>query len=206
MGDELRCRATIDGVTHDGRALLETSELVFRGDARLAIPFSAVRSATAADGTLTIVHAGGTASFALGPRAEKWAERIRSPKSVIDKLGVKPGQRVSVVGVHDAEFLARLRERAGEVTEGRAAARSDAIFYGASAEKALARLATLARALAPDGALWVVRPKGKGGVSESAVMAAGKAAGLVDVKVVAFSSTHTAEKFVIPVAKRPAAR
>ena len=33
-------------------------------------------------------------------------------------------------------------------------------------------------------------------------MAAGKAAGLVDVKVVAFSATHTAEKFVIPVAKR----
>ena len=31
-------------------------------------------------------------------------------------------------------------------------------------------------------------------------MAAGKAAGLVDVKVVGFSPTHTAEKFVIPVA------
>jgi hypothetical protein len=33
-------------------------------------------------------------------------------------------------------------------------------------------------------------------------MAAGKAAGLVDVKVVSFSSTHTAEKFVIPISKR----
>lgn len=34
-------------------------------------------------------------------------------------------------------------------------------------------------------------------------MAAGKAAGLVDVKVVSFSPTHTAEKFVIPVKDRP---
>ncbi len=34
-------------------------------------------------------------------------------------------------------------------------------------------------------------------------MAAGKRAGLVDVKVVSFSDTLTAEKFVIPVAKRP---
>lgn len=35
-------------------------------------------------------------------------------------------------------------------------------------------------------------------------MAAGKAAGLVDVKVVSFSATHTAETFVIPVsARRP---
>jgi hypothetical protein len=29
-------------------------------------------------------------------------------------------------------------------------------------------------------------------------MTAGKLAGLVDVKVVSFSATHTAEKFVIP--------
>jgi hypothetical protein len=204
MGDEIRCRATIGGATYDGRALLETSELVFRGDARLAIPFSAVRSVAARDGTLTVVHAGGTAAFALGARAETWAERIRAPKSVVDKLGVKPGQRVSVVGLDDDEFLSRLRERAGTVSVGRAAARSDAIFYGAATEASLARVATLARSLAPAGALWVVRPKGKGGLSERSVMAAGKAAGLVDVKVVAFSATHTAEKFVIPVAKRRA--
>ena len=34
------------------------------------------------------------------------------------------------------------------------------------------------------------------------VLNAGKAAGLVDVKVVRFSETHTAEKLVIPVARR----
>jgi hypothetical protein len=33
-------------------------------------------------------------------------------------------------------------------------------------------------------------------------MRAGKEAGLVDVKVVRFSETHTAEKFVIPRARR----
>jgi hypothetical protein len=33
-------------------------------------------------------------------------------------------------------------------------------------------------------------------------MEGGKLAGLVDVKVVGFSETHTAEKFVIPVANR----
>jgi hypothetical protein len=48
----------------------------------------------------------------------------------------------------------------------------------------------------------VIRPKGRPEISERSVMAAGKAAGLVDVKVVAFSSTHTAEKFMIPVANR----
>jgi hypothetical protein len=41
-------------------------------------------------------------------------------------------------------------------------------------------------------------------ISERGVMAAGKAAGPVDIKVVAFSATHTAEKFVIPARDRRA--
>jgi hypothetical protein len=50
--------------------------------------------------------------------------------------------------------------------------------------------------------LWIVYPKGKSEIREIDVLAAGKAAGLVDVKVVAFSATHTALKFVRPKAKR----
>jgi hypothetical protein len=54
----------------------------------------------------------------------------------------------------------------------------------------------------PNGARWIVRPKGRPEISERATMAAGKAAGLIDVKVVGFSPTHTAETYVIPVAAR----
>ena len=82
------------------------------------------------------------------------------------------------------------------------------IFLGASDRKHLARVATLRSQLQPAGALWIIRPKGKpspsapNAPSEAEVRAAGKAAGLVDIKVVAFSATHTAEKFVIPVVDR----
>jgi hypothetical protein len=79
---------------------------------------------------------------------------------------------------------------------------SDAIFFGATREADLGALDRLKSSLKPDGALWIVRPKGRPEISEAAVMRAGKAAGLVDVKVVSFSPTHTAEKFVIPVANR----
>ncbi len=51
-------------------------------------------------------------------------------------------------------------------------------------------------------ALWVVYPKGMKHITENDVLAAGRKCGLKDVKVVAFSVTHTALKFVIPVAKR----
>jgi hypothetical protein len=60
----------------------------------------------------------------------------------------------------------------------------------------------LKRSLKSNGALWIVRPKGHPEISEAAVMAAGKAARLVDVKVVSFLATHTAEKFVIPIKDR----
>lgn len=39
-------------------------------------------------------------------------------------------------------------------------------------------------------------------ITENDVLAAGRGASLVDVKVVRFSNTHTALKFVVPVAKR----
>jgi hypothetical protein len=56
--------------------------------------------------------------------------------------------------------------------------------------------------LASKGALWVVHPKGVQIIREIEVLDAGRAAGLKDTKVVAFAPTHTALRFVIPVAAR----
>jgi hypothetical protein len=54
--------------------------------------------------------------------------------------------------------------------------------------------------------IWTLRPKGSKDLTEQEMMRAGQTAGLVDVKVMSFSDTLTAEKFVIPVAKRAAHR
>ena len=129
-------------------------------------------------------------------------ERSYAHRSRLEKLGAKPEWRASVIAVGDPDFLKELRGAAAEVVVGRAAKDSDAIFFGAIDAKELARLAVLKTSMKQNGALWVIRPKGRPEISERAVMAAGKAAGLVDVKVVSFSPTHTAEKFVIPVANR----
>ena len=77
------------------------------------------------------------------------------------------------------------------------------MFFAVTTPSDLDRLATLKKSLQPAGAIWVLRTKGPAAtVSEREVMAAGKVAGLVDTKVVAFSETHTAERLVIPIAKR----
>ena len=97
---------------------------------------------------------------------------------------------------------ATVEQAVGFLSIGRTVKDSDAIFFGVSREAELARMEKLKAALRPNGALWTIRPKGRKEISESAVMTAGKAAGLVDVKVVSLSPTHTAEKFVIPLSKR----
>ncbi|MBA2426432.1 MAG: DUF3052 family protein [Actinobacteria bacterium] len=202
MGDEARCTATWAGRTSAGRAHLEDKELVFRGDFRLAVRLADVTSAEAVEGWLRLAWGDDSAAFELGPAAAKWARKITHPKSLIDKLGVKPEAQVLLVDVGDEGFVADLKERSGRVATGRSRGRMDIIFFGAEHRDDLAGLERLRKSLKPQGAIWVIRPKGVKHITEAEVLTAGKAAGLVDVKVARFSDTHTAEKFVIPVADR----
>ncbi len=203
MGAEAVCTAAFKGRTVEGIARLETNVLQFRGSGvRLSIPFKDMLSVTARDGTLSVTSPDGTASFDLGPAAVRWAEKILHPTPRLEKIGVKPTWRTSAVGVEDQEFLKELEDAVALLSIGRVLKNSDAIFLGAHKEAELARLEKLKGSLKMDGALWIIRPKGRPEISERAVMRAGKAAGLVDVKVVSFSPTHTAEKFVIPRAAR----
>lgn len=202
MGNELLCRVRSGGKTSEGKVLLETSEIVFRGDFRLKIPLTALTSTIAKNGELHLKWDDGAAIFELGERAAKWADKILHPKSTVEKLGVKPGLRVSVRAMKDAGFLRDLEAVAGKVSKTRLVDDSDLIFLGASEAADLGGVAEVAPSLAPAGALWIVYPKGKQEIKEAQVFAAGKAAGLVDVKVVKFSETHTALKFVRPKAKR----
>ena len=109
---------------------------------------------------------------------------------------------MSIVGFDDDEFVRELEKAGATVWTGRAAKQSDLIFFGVEIAKDLTRFASLLPSLETNGAMWALRRKGVSEASEALTMAAGKAAGLVDVKVARFSETHTAEKFVRPKDKR----
>jgi len=203
MGAESQCVAHFGGQRSEGTALLETDHLLFRGTFRLKIPHKAITKLDAADGTLRITYPDGTAVFELGSSAAKWAEKIRNPRSLLDKLGVKPDMRVAVIGVDDLEFLGQLSDRTADVTSRTPKKGTDLVFFQADSIADLARLEKLRGYLKPDGAIWVVHTKGKGAAFKDVdVFAAAKKAKLVDVKVASFSATHTAEKLVIPVSLR----
>ena len=204
MGYDAACTLRFDGTSSRGTAWLEHKDLVFRGPRRLSIPLASITKATAADGVLSVRFDGRQAEFVVGDCAAKWAARITNPPGRLDKLGIKPGMSVLALGSLEPSFAAEVEGRGARISK-RASATTpaDMVFFAADDRSALERLVELKKMIVPAGALWVVRPKGQKTITESDTMSAGKRAGLVDVKVVSFSDTHTAEKFVIPVSKRP---
>jgi len=202
MGNEATCIVRFGKRQSAGKVLLETSEILFRGDFRLKIPFSSIKSAKSVGGELRLQTREGLAVFELGDTAPKWCDKILHPKSRLEKLGVKPGEKVSLRGGFEEEFLQELGERTKAARRGKVAADSEWIFLAADSQKDLAQVSKLAKSLKGAASLWIVYPKGRKDITENDVLAAGRKAGLKDVKVVGFSATHTGLKFVIPVARR----
>ena len=202
MGQEVVCTARWGGKSLHGKALLETAEIIFRGQERLKIPFSTIRGMEAKDGELRLKTDGGLVIFELGERAEKWREKIANPKSVVEKLGVKAGERVAVFGKLDGDFLKKLKEQKSAAAPGKIEDGVGWIFFGVDTREGLGEVKKMARKMKGSAALWVVYPKGQKSITETDVIGTGRKVGLKDVKVVGFSATHTALKFVIPVEKR----
>ena len=131
------------------------------------------------------------------------APQQKTDRPRIDRLGVKQGFRVAVIGVEDELLLSELRGRTDEIVIGLPRSRRDVIFYAAESLNALGELETLRTRIVHAGAIWVVSRKGKDrSIRDADVIAAARRVGLVDNKVVSFSATHTALRLVIPLVLR----
>jgi hypothetical protein len=128
----------------------------------------------------------------------------------LDKLGIRPGARVALLGpIDDADpaFVGELADRTPDVSRGEPLPDTDVVLLAADSAADLVpeRLRALANRIRPNGAIWVVSRKGKAAtIRDVEVIAAGLAADLVDTKVASFSASHTALRLVIPVARRAA--
>jgi hypothetical protein len=123
---------------------------------------------------------------------------------LLDKLWIRPGMRVALIGIADPEIRALIAERTTDLTEDVPEPDTDVVLFGADSFEALAQLSGLAACIRPNGAIWVVSRKGKTRTLRDVdVIEAGRQARLIDNKICAFSPTHTAMRLVIPVAHRP---
>jgi len=207
MGKEAECAARFSWVSRGkrvtGKALLETEAIVFRGDVTVTLARGDITEAGAHDGVLHVRTKEGEASFELGEtQAARWAKAILDPPTLLDKLGIKAGVRVAVLGDLDEAFLDAASDVAEDVAGELPTEDTDVVLLGITSRKELPAIAKLKAKMRGDAALWVVYPKGKKDPTEDAVLEAGRAAGMKDTKVARFSDTHTALRFVVPVADR----
>jgi hypothetical protein len=127
---------------------------------------------------------------------------------LVQKLGIKPGHRVALVGAPSGfdETLGELPP--GVVIRRRARGRLDVVVAFCSRRAALERrIVALREALDPAGALWIAWPKRASGVetdvSEGVVRELGLAAGLVDNKVCAIDEVWSGLRLVYRLRDRP---
>jgi hypothetical protein len=131
-----------------------------------------------------------------------------SGKSLVQKLGIKPGFRIFVDHAPKA-----YREIVGPLPDDvalalRAKAPLDMVHLFASKAEGLAgKLRGYRDAIAPDGMIWVSWPKKTSGVptdlSDVVVRTTALPLGLVDTKVCAVDDVWSGLKFVIPRDRRP---
>jgi hypothetical protein len=207
MGLELSGRATfapVKGAKQQGttKVHLDSEEILLRGEVKLRVPRATISDITTRADVVTVTTTLGILKLTLGDGAERFARKLaEAPKSRLEKMGIGAGSEVTIVNLKDAELNAELKA-VGATTRARLGANAALIILGVETSADLERIATAAASLAPDGALWVIHPKGTAGVKDTDIFAAGKAAGLTYTKVAKYSATHTAEKLVVPVAMR----
>jgi hypothetical protein len=127
-----------------------------------------------------------------------------STRPLLDKLGVKPGSKVCVIDLDDAGFISSLRGRTSDIVLRKPRTPCDLVFLGATKPADLKRLNVIKTWIEPNGAIWVVRPKGgRSALRDVDVIEAGLAAGLVDNKIASFSDTQGAMRLVYRLRDRP---
>jgi hypothetical protein len=122
---------------------------------------------------------------------------VYSTRPLLEKLGVKPGMKIVLAGVDDEWFERELRTRTQDIKRGRPSTPCDMVFLRVNAPKDLAKIKTVKSWIEKSGAVWVVRPKGRGApIRDTDLIQAGLDAGLVDNKIASFSDTEGAMRLV----------
>ncbi|MEA1676543.1 hypothetical protein [Nitrospirillum sp. BR 11163] len=193
MGLEAVCHATWNGGAGEVKALLESRELILRGEVRRTLPLAAITAVAVEGDDLVLATPDGRLILTLGVAAARWAKKLTTPPpSLAQKLGVGPAAPVLVIGRVDDPALVEALEGAVAATPAEARLALAMVENAADLERAVAAHASL-----PAGdALWIIHGKGpKTTFGEAPVRAWMRATGFMDTKISAVSATLSATRY-----------
>jgi hypothetical protein len=197
MGLEARCLCRWQGGAGEVKALLETHELILRGDFKRRYALVAMADVSVVGEDLRFTSGGEGVALALGAaRAGRWAKKIgEPPPSLAKKLGVGPSSRALVIGQVSSAALQ-------EALAGGTAASTDEarLSLAVVADAAALECALRAHATMPRGIpIWIVHGKGpRAPFGEGPVRRLMREAGYRDTKVSAVSDDLSATRYSRP--------
>ena len=197
MGREAICECTIVGTTAEVKALLESDELILRGNIRMRAPLHTLRDVRVESESLCFNLDMHPVQLRLGAAAAKsWAKKIKTPPpSLADELGIT-GKTVRTIGSISERALDSALSSAALIS----ARNPDLILSYVDTLESLATTLREAKAqLARSIPIWLVYRKGPGHpLNESAIRTTLRAQGLMDTKVASVSAELTALRFSLP--------
>jgi hypothetical protein len=197
MGREAICKCEWGGTTVEVKALLETGEIVLRGEIQKRLPFKEIEAVKALGDGLCFTVGGEQVQLHLGSVvAERWAAAITGPPPALSKkLGIAKTSVVRVIGDVPDEALQEALAEAARITAGEA----DLIVAHVDSPESLHAALREAKVQLLKGVpIWMVYAKGKGhAIDETAIRSLLLENALIDTKVASVSSKFTALRFVV---------
>ena len=193
MGRDAEARLAFAGKIGAGRILLESNEIILRGEVRARILRRDVTGFSADGDDLTLRTRQGDVVATLGAKeAAAWLKALAKPApSLAEKLGVSPDAAVFVVGQpSDATLLAAIAPfRATEFV-------GAALVLAELADAAAFEIALEILQFVPALPFWGSTRKGKSApFSDQMLRQAMRARGYIDTKSCAVSSDWTATRY-----------
>jgi hypothetical protein len=199
MGREANCECTFEGTTAKVKVLLESDELIVRGDIRMSIPFKSLQRVRVEAESLCFNFERHPVLLRLGATvAESWAKKIKSPPpSLAQKLGITDKTVLRTIGPIEDRVLLSALSSSGALIR---VERPDLILSCVDTPESLAAtLQTAKTQLARSIPIWLVYRKGPGHpLNESGIRTTLRARGLMDTKVASVSPELTALRFNLP--------
>jgi hypothetical protein len=194
MGLEATCECTFHGTTAKVKALLESRELILRGDIRMTAPIESLTKVRVESDSLCFNLNKKPVQLHLGAKAaESWAKKIKTPPPTLaDKLGIT-GKIVRTIGPITDRALDSAISSAVQVR----AENPDLILAIVDTPEALATtLREAKKQLARSIPIWLVYRKGPGHpINETHIRSTLRALGYMDTKVASVSPELTALRF-----------
>jgi hypothetical protein len=194
MGREVQCKCKWANETGTVKAMLESDEIIVRGDIKHRVPTAEIsRLRVDAEG-LHFAVGGDRVTIAMGEsEAERWLKKMMTPPPGLrEKLGLRDVAKALVIGpVSDAALKEALHGYTTSVS-------SDArmVIAVTQNDRHLADAVHAYKLLNAGAALWIVYTKGKNSTfGETRVRDGLRALGFVDTKVASVSTALTASRF-----------